>query len=193
MSPTSHKFGRALARAAQIAAVIVLSAVLGACDSSQASKTVIANNNASDKSADPSSKKQFSKTQRATILKTLADENASEDARLDSIHSARDLQLADAIPELRKSLKSDNADIVVAAAAALDGLNAKDADLALIEAAGHLGRARQFEHLRQLLYIIGSVGGPRARTYLETVAEGHELPPIRDTAAQILKDSSPDR
>lgn len=175
-------------RGAKLAAVLVLSAALAGCDANKRSKNTVDKHGAEATTAETSVRNE-----RAQILKTLADEDAPDDARLDSIHSARDLQIADATPALRKLLSDDNPDIVVAAAAALDGLDAKDADLALIEAAGHLGRARQFEHLRQLLYLIGSVGGPRTRTYLETVAEGHELSPIRDTAAQILKDSFSER
>lgn len=167
-------------RGAAIAALLAVGAALGACD-------------ATKPGAPGESAKSTATSTGADILKTLADPGASDDARLDSIHSAREQQLHRAIPELRKLLRSNNPELVVAAAAALEGLGAEDADLALIEAAGDLGRARHFEHLRQLLYLLGNIGSPRANTYLETVAQGHELPPIRDTAAQILKDSPSNR
>lgn len=183
MSPTAPWLSTLLYRGSKFISLSALLVAVGlsspACDSKDK-----ASSDRADKNAAGAPKQ----AQNAAVLKALTDEDASESARLDSIHSARDLQLMDAIPALQELLKNDNADIVVAAAAALDGLDAPDTDLLLIEAAGHLGRARDFEHLRQLLYIIGNVGGPRARTYLETVAEGHELPPIQDTAAQVLKD-----
>lgn len=181
MSPTSPISNRPLRRVVSLAAVVLMGAVFGACDEH---KTPPASGEAQ---REPQAQAD-AQAQRARALKTLTDEDATDDARLANIHNTRDLQITEATPELRKLLAHENPDIVVAAAAALDGLNAKDADLALMEAAGHLGRAREFEHLRQLLYIIGSVGGPRARTYLETVAEGHELSAIQNTARQILKE-----
>lgn len=180
MKAIFRKFGR------NIALWVVFGAILCACDSQSASTTDSMPHTTSDKASGAPAK-----AKRAAIVETLTDRSAADDARLESIHRARDLGVTDAVPALRSLLHSDNPNIVVAAAAALDGLNATGADLALIEAAGQLGRARQFEHLRQLLYLLGSVGGPRAKTYLETIAEGHELAPIRNTAAQILNDSFP--
>jgi len=181
MSPTSTLPNRPIRRVVTLGTVVLMGAVFGACDSGKTPPAPVETHRETQAQTD-------ARAQRARTLKTLADEDMADEARLASIHSARDLKITEATPELRKLLAHPNPDLVVAAAAALDGLNAKDTDLALMEAAGHLGRAREFEHLRQLLYILGSVGGPRARTYLETVAEGHELSAIRNTAQQILND-----
>lgn len=123
----------------------------------------------------------------AALLKVLADADAAPQALLDAIHTARDGKIAAAIPALKRLLEDTRPGIVVAAAAALAGLNAPDADIELIEAAGRLSRARRLESLRQLLYILGDLGGPRAKTYLETIAEAHESPAIQQAATQILQ------
>lgn len=174
---------RAISRMLILAAAVALGAALLACDAPKTGSP----GESSGSETSPQARHD------AAVLKTLADPSAPDDARLESIHSARDRQLHAALPQLRALLHSDNPELVVAAAAAVEGLGAEDADLALIEAAGALGRAHHFEHLRQLLYLIGAVGGPRAHTYLSTVAQAHELAPIRNTAAQILEDAPSNR
>ncbi|QDG52592.1 hypothetical protein FIV42_18170 [Persicimonas caeni] len=121
------------------------------------------------------------------LVETLEREGVAAEARLEAIHKARDAKVAKAIPALQKLLKSPNPEIVVASAAALNGLDAREATGSVLEAAGRLGRENHYEQLRQLLFIIGDIGGPEARTYLETVADSHDVPPIRHTAGQVLE------
>jgi HEAT repeat protein len=122
------------------------------------------------------------------IVSDLEDGDVSDAERLDAIHQAREAGVGEAIPALRGLLEADDLEIVVAAAAALAGLDAEDAGGDIVEAASRLSRSHDFEYLRQLLFIIGDVGGPQARIYVETVAEGHQVPAIRQTAAQVLQD-----
>lgn len=125
------------------------------------------------------------------VVAVLADEDATTEERLRAIHRARDQKIDAAAPKLIDLLDADNPDIVVAAAAALAKLDAPQADTAVVEAAGRLSRARLYESLRQMLFIVGEVGGPASRTYLEAVAEGHQVPAIRDTAKQVLETMNP--
>lgn len=121
------------------------------------------------------------------LIEKLEAEEVGPDERLSAIHTARDEQVAEVVPALEGLLMSANPEIVVAAAAALNGLDANDAAGAVVEAAGRLGRERHYEQLRQLLFIVGDIGGPEARMYLEAVAQGHHLPAIRQTAGQVLE------
>jgi HEAT repeat protein len=131
------------------------------------------------------------KVDAKALVAALADDEVSDERRLEAIHQARDAKISEATPALRELLSADNSEIVVAAAAALDGLDAKDLGPDIVEAASRLSRDHKFESLRQLLFIVGEVGGPQARIYLETVAEGHEVPGIRQTASLVLEEMQP--
>lgn len=170
------------ARSSLAALVIVsLVAMLVACDKEQ---------NAAEQSdaavPEEVQAERLAPEQRDEIVATLRDAEASADARLEAIHRAREARVDEAVPALVDLLEADDPDLAVAAAAALQALDARDAVTKIIDLAGRLSRAQQWEHLRTVLYVIGDFGGPRARTYLQTVAEGHQVPPIRQVAADIL-------
>ncbi len=128
-----------------------------------------------------------SAAEHAEVLEDLEDEQASEEERLDAIHRAREARLEDAGPALRALLESDSPDVVVASAAALERIEGADAGPAVVAAAERLSRTRQYEHLRQLLYILADIGGPQATIYLQAVADGHEFPGLRQVATGILE------
>ena len=121
------------------------------------------------------------------LLETLASTDTAPEKKLAAIHRARDERVVQAVPHLRRLLEADEPALVVASAAALKVLEARQADTAIIEAAERLSRTRQLEHLRQILYIIGDIGGPEATQYLRAVSEAHQVPGIRRTAGQILE------
>ena len=123
----------------------------------------------------------------AKLVEQLESQNLDAQTRLEAIHTAREAGLVEAIPALRELLGADEPQVVVAAAAALQGLDAPNIGSAVVEAAGRLSRERHFEQLRQLLFIVGDIGGMAARTYLEAVADAHQVPPIRQTAGQVLE------
>lgn len=171
---TLHRF------AALIALVVVAAGAGVGCDgsktgSSQATKARV------DKSAEDA----------AQVIAQLNDDKLSTDKRLAAIHRAGDEKIERAIPRLHKLLSADDPDVVVAAAAALSQLDDAEADNDVVEAAGRLSRRREYEHLREILFVVGAIGGPASRTYLQAVADGHQVPPIRRAAAQILENLPP--
>ncbi|MFP4599119.1 MAG: hypothetical protein ACLFVJ_12750 [Persicimonas sp.] len=140
-----------------------------------------------DSPQDDSPQDDSPQDEHAEILEDLEDEKASEDERLDAIHRAREARLEGAASGLRALLESDSPDIVVASAAALERIDGEEAGPAVVAAAERLSRTRQYEHLRQLLYILADIGGRQATTYLRAVADGHEYPGLRQVATGILE------
>lgn len=164
--------------------VTAVSIALFACGS-------VACDKPADDPASQTSKDTDTGVDSKAVVEALAGDKVDDDKRLEAIYEAREAKVAAAIPALRELLGSDNPEIVVASAAALEGLDAPDAGGDIVEAASRLSRSHAFEHLRQILFIIGEAGGPQARIYLETVAEGHQVPGIRQTASQVLEEMKP--
>lgn len=169
---------------AAISLIVLVAGGLAGCDG-------LGGESASEPTSKPISESTSTEVDSSAIVETLGSDAVSDDKRLEAIYEAREAKVEQAAPALRKLLNSENPEIVVAAAAALDGLDAKEAGGDVVEAASRLSRDQKFEYLRQLLFIIGDIGGPEARIYMETVAEGHQVPAIRLTAAQVLEDMEP--
>ncbi len=171
-----------MAKTYRYAALIALAVLLGcaglACDSKEKPSAPVPSAKAHAKDA-------------SKIVGELGAKDLPVDKRLDAIHRAGDEKIDAAIPRLRALLSSKHPDVVVAAAAALAQLHAPHADADVVEAAGRLSRDRQYEHLREILFVVGEIGGPASRTYLKAVADGYDVPPIRQTAAQVLEDLPP--
>jgi HEAT repeat protein len=173
--------------------VFLLAFVAGgvvACDKPTGDEPAVDEPAAADESAQAAPDAESDVDAKA-LVDELTGVDVLDERRLEAIHQAREAKVEQAVPALRELLDSDNPDIIVASAAALEGLEVEEAGGDIVEAASQLSRDQQFEHLRQLLFVVGDVGGPEARIYLETVADGHQVPGIRQTAAQVLEDTKP--
>lgn len=87
-----------------------------------------------------------------------------------------------AVPGLIERLSDDDPRVADRAIGALAEIGDRRAVMPLIE----LGHRRGGRDLAQIARIVGDLGGPEARTWLDTLAIGHELPEVRAAAAEAL-------
>lgn len=113
------------------------------------------------------------------------------EAALTAIHEARDRQVDAAVSSIAALLRDESPSVVVAAAAALSQMAPDERADEIVEAAGRLGREREYASLHRLIFIVGDLEQPVAREYLEGLT-GHQIPDIRRAAEQALKSHSPD-
>ncbi len=118
----------------------------------------------------------------ATLLKKLHDDDvAVRDAVLRLLVRRRHKA---ALPSLLERLQADDVSALRAVIGLLVELKAPESVNPLIEAAQHRGPV--FE--REVIFAVGSIGGPDAEAYLDLIASGHEDPLIRASAEQALKE-----
>lgn len=114
------------------------------------------------------------------LRKELSSENPrARDLALRLLAERRDPAV---IGALIQKLNGEELDQVRWAIGALVELKAQRAVPALID----LGRNQDPGFLRETIFALSEIGGEEAEAYLYTVAQGHDLPPIRSAAEQAL-------
>jgi len=89
-----------------------------------------------------------------------------------------------AVPLLMERLQSEDATVVRQAMGALVEMRATQAVPALID----LSRGKDPGFQRELVFALGAIGGEEARAYLYTVAQGHDIPAVREAAERALQE-----
>jgi HEAT repeat protein len=89
-----------------------------------------------------------------------------------------------AVPELIKRLNDPDPDEVRRAMGDLVQIGDPRAVPPLID----LVRGKDPGFIQEVVYAIGAIGGEDAEAYLYTVAQGHELPTVREAAKEALKE-----
>ena len=92
-------------------------------------------------------------------------------------------QMRSAVPRLLELLKSKDELTRDGAIGALVALREPRAVPVLTE----LAEFRDLDLMRRVIDAIGAIGGDEARAYLELVASGHDVPAVRDLAADALR------
>lgn len=106
-------------------------------------------------------------------------------AKLVAVQETRDRRLRDAIEHVRPLLTSTDARLQVAAAAMLVSLKDTQSNSQIIEITEHYSREKNPQML-PMLYIVADIGTEEAKTYLNAVAEGHDVPSVRQVAKEAL-------
>lgn len=107
------------------------------------------------------------------------------EARLVALQELRDRRLREATPKVREFLADPDAGVRVAAAATLVAFEDAESYSAIVEAAEGLSRERN-PQLMPMLYIVADISTDEARTYLQALADGHELEAVRKVAGEAL-------
>jgi hypothetical protein len=116
----------------------------------------------------------------------MQDESLPPEALLTAIHEARDRGVESSVPALQQRLLDETPAVVVAAAAALASIAPERSASKMVEAAGQLGREREYAALHRLIFILGDVRAPVVTEYLQGLS-GHKIPDIRRAAEQVLE------
>ncbi|MEZ4459311.1 MAG: HEAT repeat domain-containing protein [bacterium] len=115
-------------------------------------------------------------------MATLLDE---PEARLVALQEIRDRRLRDTTPKIRALLQDTDARVQVAAAAALVAFEDTESYGAVIGLAETFSRDRN-PQLLPLIYIIADMPTDEAKTYLQTLADAHEVEAVRKVAKEAL-------
>ena len=115
-------------------------------------------------------------------MATLLDE---PDARLVALQEIRDRRLRDTTPKIRTLLTDTDARVQVAAAAALVAFEDTESYRAVVGLAETFSRDRN-PQLLPLIYIIADIPNDEAKTYLQTLADAHEVEAVRQVAKEAL-------
>ncbi len=119
------------------------------------------------------------------LVDLLASPSLPPEVVLTAVHEARERKIDNAVPVMAALLEHDSPTVVVAAAAALAQMAHDERATDIVEAAGRLGREREYASLHRLIFIIGDLDSPVARQYLEGLT-GHKIPDIRRAAQQVM-------
>jgi hypothetical protein len=92
--------------------------------------------------------------------------------------------LSAAVPRLIELLHSSDELVRDGAIGALVALR----DPRAVKALTDLAQFKDLDLMRRIIDAVGTIGGDDARAYLELVAEGHDVPIIRELAQQALED-----
>src|SRR5262249_11703785 len=90
--------------------------------------------------------------------------------------------LTEALPRLLELLKSDDELVRDGAIGALVALRDRRAVRPLIDRASF----NDLDLMRRIIDAVGALGGDEARSYLELLATGHDVPIIRELAQKAL-------
>ncbi len=118
-------------------------------------------------------------------LVKLIEEGNTVTAKKMAIQEARERQVKEAIPSLRKSLEDEDTGVKIAASGALVTLSDGESYSKIIKVAEDLSRDKNPDILA-LVYLIGQMGTDESRTYLEALAGAHPAAPVREAAKNAL-------
>ena len=116
----------------------------------------------------------------AVVLRLLDTDNA--EVQVAAVREAGERGLRATAAKIASLLPSENDDLRYAALGALGRIR-DDSTSAAVAA---LTRGPDLEQTRMAVLVLGDIGGPRARQYLETLAYSHPVDLIRDTAKEAL-------
>lgn len=118
----------------------------------------------------------------------LSDDDATDTRYLMAIQEIRERRLEDAIPDVRPFLAPERSSkLRTAAAATLVQLGDEESRSDIIKVAEDLSRDKDPQYV-PMLHILADLGGPEVVTYLQTVADAHGAPAVRQVAAEALRE-----
>jgi hypothetical protein len=123
------------------------------------------------------------------LITILQDEKEPEEAHLLAIQEVRERSARKATENVKPFLDSSHSSkLRVAAAATLVGLGDETVRADVLKVAEELSRDRDPQYV-PMLHILADLGGPEVITYLETVADGHPAPAVREVAKEALDEA----
>lgn len=109
----------------------------------------------------------------------------SADVRLVAIQEIRDRRLRDTTPRLRELLAETDPQVRVSTAAALVAFEDVESYSAIIKVTEEFSRDRS-PQLMPMIYVVADIKTDEARTYLQALADGHQVEAVRNVAAEAL-------
>lgn len=124
--------------------------------------------------------------EKATLIEVLRSSKESDKAKLTAVQEIREREIAGTEVELRKLLNGDDDSLKAPAAAALVKLGDAESHDQILEVAQQFSRDKN-PSLLPMLYILGDIGGPEVITYLDTLADAHPVPEVRQVAKEAVQ------
>ncbi len=130
-------------------------------------------------------------TNPAHLSRWITDEEVHASSRRYAIRRALIYAPRNLEPALLEVVESNDEEMVVSAARALHELESERAAYVLMDVAQQLSRDEEYDRYLRVLPLVGQLDAPWVSIYLETVAEAHRVPRVRNRASSLVADRPP--
>lgn len=123
----------------------------------------------------------------SALAKILADSSEPLDAQVMALQEVRERRATELLPQVKPFLSEERDPALrLAAAATLVSIGDTSERAEILKVAETFSRDRD-PRLVPMLHILGDLGGEEVVTYLQTVADAHDAPAVREVAKEVLK------